>query len=253
MCEIFGLNAKKPVEINAWLTELYSHSARFPNGWGLAVMDGDEVNIEKEPVQAIASTYLKNRLSLPIVTDSALAHIRHAVPESMQYCNCHPFTRKEIRGRRWTIAHNGAIFQFAPLEPYKELQSGITDTERILMYLVDQMNLAEASADRELDAEERFGMLDEMVCSMSEGNRLNMLIFDGEYLYAHTNKKDDLFYRQTEDFTVIATKPLDDEAWIPLPFTTLVAFKDGEMVFTGTNHGKEFIETEEHLRILGFR
>ncbi|MGN0293184.1 MAG: class II glutamine amidotransferase [Lachnospiraceae bacterium] len=253
MCEIFGLSAKKPVEINAWLTELYSHSVKFPNGWGLAVIDGNEVNIEKEPVQAVSSVYLKNRLSQPIVTSCALAHIRHAVPESMQYCNCHPFTRKGVSGRRWTIAHNGAIFEFAPLEPYKKLQNGITDTERILMYLVDRMNQAEAAAGRRFDAEERFAMLDEMVCDMSEGNRLNMLIFDGEYLYAHTNKKDDLFYRQTENYTVVATKPLDDQLWQPVPFTTLIAFKDGKTVFTGTNHGKEFIETEEHLRILGFR
>ena len=253
MCEIFGLSAKKPVSINAWLTELYSHSAKFPNGWGLAVLDGNEVNIEKEPVQAIASTYLKNRLSEPIMTRTAIAHIRHAVPESMQYCNCHPFTGKDESGRRWTMAHNGAIFEFEPLEPYKELQQGITDTERILMYLVDCMDQAEAKAGRKLDSEERFYMLDEMFCSMSEGNRLNMLIFDGEYLYAHTNKRDDLFYRQTDDFTVIATKPLDDQVWLPVPFTRLIVFKDGKTVFTGTDHGKEFIETEEHLRILGFR
>jgi glutamine amidotransferase len=253
MCEIFGLNANKPMVINHWLTELYSHSEQFPNGWGLAVMDGNEVNIEKEPVQAIASTYLKNRLSQPIMTDSALAHIRHAVPESMQYCNCHPFSRKEISGRRWTLAHNGAIFEFALLEPYKELQSGITDTERILMYLVDRMNREEVAVGRRLDAGERFHILDDMMCAMSEGNRLNLLIFDGEYMYAHTNKKDDLYYRHTDDFTIVATKPLDGEVWTPVPFTTLIAFRNGQIAFTGTNHGHEFIETEEHLRILGFR
>ena len=71
--------------------------------------------------------------------------------------------------------------------------------------------------------------------------------------FCDNHKKDDLFYRQTEDYTVVATKPLDDQIWQPVPFTTLMAFKDGITVFTGTNHGKEFIETEEHLRILGFR
>ena len=96
-------------------------------------------------------------------------------------------------------------------------------------------------------------MLDEIFCSISEGNRMNILLFDGEYIYAHTNKKDDLFYRQTKDYTIVATKPLDDEIWFPVPFTTLIAFQEGSTVFTGTNHGKEFIETEEHLRILGFR
>lgn len=253
MCEIFGLNARTPLVINDWLRELYSHSARFPNGWGLAIMDGNEVNIEKEPVQAIASTYLKHRLEEPVEASCALAHIRHAVPESMQYCNCHPFSKKELTGRRWTVAHNGAIFQFDPLEPYKKIQRGITDTERILLYIVDRMNQAAAGYGRPLTPEERFILLDQIFCTMSEGNRLNMLIFDGEYMYAHTNKKDDLFYRQTEDYTVVATKPLDQEPWFPLPFTTLMCFKDGKIAFTGTDHGKEFIETEEHLRILGFR
>lgn len=253
MCEVFGLSAKKPVEINDWLHVLYSHSVKFPNGWGLAVIDGNEVNIEKEPVQAIASTYLKNRLTQPIKTCSALAHIRHAVPESMQYCNCHPFTKKDVTGRRWTATHNGAIFQFAPLEPYKKLQTGVTDTERILLYLVDQIDRLTAAEGHPLNAEERFAALDKVLCSMAEENRLNLLLFDGEYLYAHTNKRNDLFYRQTEDYAVVATAPLDDGIWQPVPFTTLVAFKDGDLVFTGTNHGKEFIETEEHLRILGFR
>lgn len=253
MCEIFGLSAKKPIEINGWLEELYSHSVKFPNGWGLAVLDGNEVNIEKEPVQAIASVYLKNRLSQPIVTNCALAHIRHAVPESMKFCNCHPFSKKDDSGRRWTVTHNGAIFQFPPLEPYKECQIGVTDSERILLYVVDQMNRVQAAAGHPLDAKERFAMLDQMFCDMSEGNRLNILMFDGEYMYAHTNKREDLFYRQTEDYTVVATVPVDHEVWQSVPFTTLIAFRNGEIVFRGTNHGKEFIETEEHLRILGFR
>lgn len=253
MCEIFGLSAASPVLINPWLKEIYSHSDVFPNGWGLAILDGDEVNIEKEPVQAISSVYLKHRLAEPIYADCAIAHIRHAVPESMQYCNCHPFTRMDITKRRWTMAHNGAIFKFDPLEPYRDKQSGITDTERILMYIVDQINDKSCKKGRPLNAEERFRMLDEIFCSMSEENRLNVLLADGEYIYAHTNKKDDLHYRQTENYTLVSTKPLDQETWKPMPFTTLTAFRHGNTVFTGTNHGKEFIETEEHLRILGFR
>lgn len=252
MCEIFGLTAKEPVEINEWLKELYSHSAWFPNGWGLAIIEGSEINIEKEPVQALASTYLKHRLEQSIETRCSLAHIRHALPESMKYCNCHPFTKKDLSGRRWTLTHNGAIFSFEPLDAYAEIQIGSTDTERILLYLVDQIDQEIEKKGHALSADERFDIMNRFCCSSAEGNRMNFLIYDGEYMYVHTNKIGDLFYRQTEEFAVVSTKPLDDGGWKPVPFTRLVVFKDGELVHTGTNHGQEFIETEEHLRILGF-
>ena len=59
MCQLFGFSSKIPVRINDYLKEFYSHSEEHPHGWGLACMDGKEVMIEKEPVKASVSQYLK--------------------------------------------------------------------------------------------------------------------------------------------------------------------------------------------------
>ena len=59
MCEIFGSNAADNCQINDYLKEFFSHSGKHPHGWGLACMDGKQVQIEKEPIQAEKSYYLK--------------------------------------------------------------------------------------------------------------------------------------------------------------------------------------------------
>ena len=252
MCEIFGLSAARPMLINGWLMELRSHSEMIQSGWGLAVMEEGFFNIEKEAIKALDSSYLKRRLQSPVITKACIAHLRHAKPESMQHFNCHPFSKCTKLGRQYTLAHNGAIFSYDALKPYESMQKGTTDSEQILLYLVDQIDRLEKSAGRELNPEERFSFIDGMVCSMSKENRLNIVIHDGELLYAHSNRKNDLFYRNCKDYTVICTKPVDKWIWYPVPFTTLLAFKNGRIIYSGTEHKQEFIQTDEHLRILGF-
>ncbi|MGN1030656.1 MAG: class II glutamine amidotransferase, partial [Butyricicoccaceae bacterium] len=58
MCELFGFSSAEPVAINDWLKEFYTHSDQHPHGWGLALLNGHEASIEKEPVQATKSRYL---------------------------------------------------------------------------------------------------------------------------------------------------------------------------------------------------
>ena len=64
--------------------------------------------------------------------------------------------------------------------------------------------------------------------------------FDGEILYAHTNYRGSLHYRKDENGVTVSTQPLSRENWKNMPLTTLLGFKNGELVFTGTNHGNEY-------------
>ena len=50
-----------------------------------------------------------------------------------------------------------------------------------------------------LHFEERFALLDEIVSDMAKGNKLNLLLYDGEYTYVHTNYKNSLFYVEKEN------------------------------------------------------
>ena len=144
MCELFGITSAESHEINNDLKEFFSHSNAHPHGWGLACLEANNVQIEKEPIQASKSNHLRERLSTPIIAKTALAHIRYATIGNIDYNNCHPFIAKDQQGRTWTLIHNGTIFNGKPLNKYADFQNGDTDSERILLYLVDQINQAES-------------------------------------------------------------------------------------------------------------
>ncbi|MCH5265412.1 MAG: class II glutamine amidotransferase [Lachnospiraceae bacterium] len=250
MCELFGFSSKKKFPINEYLKEFYSHSDEHPHGWGLVRLEGNEAFIEKEPVKASESTYLKERLKAPIESRNVFAHIRYATIGNVDYRNCHPYTRKDSTGRRWTQVHNGTIFDYGQLDSYFKLQEGDTDSERILMYLVDKINGKMEELGRKPKARECFSLLDGIISDMAKGNKLNMMLYDGEYMYIHTNYKNSLYYLEKDGSVLFSTQPLSTENWKPVPFTTLLVYCDGKLVFTGTNHGNEYIDNEENLKLI---
>lgn len=250
MCELFGFSSGKSCELNAYLKEFFSHSVRHPHGWGLACVEGEEVSIEKESLEASKSNYLKERLSMPVSGEKVLAHIRYATIGNVEYQNCHPYVQRDGGGRRWILIHNGTIFDYPALEKYQKVQKGTSDSERILLYFMDKMNEREHLLGRAATAEERFLLLDRLISDMSRGNKVNLILYDGELLYIHTNFKDSLHYLQKEGAVLVATTPLSEEAWQDVPFTQLLAFRDEKLVFEGTVHGNEYFETEENLKYL---
>lgn len=250
MCEIFGACFNNELFLNDYLKSFYSHSNNHPHGWGLAVADGDDISIEKEPIQATKSNYLKERLSLPINAKTVLAHIRYATIGNVDYKNCHPYSKRDNFSRRWTLIHNGTIFDYPPLSRFLKQQKGDTDSERILLYIIEQVNKRQKTAYRPLEPHERFSLVDSIVSEMSRGNKLNLLIYDGEYMYAHTNYANSLHYLQSENGIIFSTLPLSRDEWQKLPFTTLLAYRDGKAVFKGTNHKNEYIENEESIKLL---
>lgn len=250
MCEIFGLTSRDDFTANDYLRIFYSHSERHPHGWGLACISRSSTLIEKESIKASDSNYLKERLSQPITSKILLAHIRYATIGNVEYKNCHPFTAKDNTDIRWTLIHNGTIFEHPPLSQYVKKQLGDTDSERILLYLTDRLNEAQNKKGTRLMFEERFALFDEIICKMSKGNKLNLLFSDGKYLYAHTNCKGTLFYLSRDNYTLLSTVPLSDEEWQPLPFTRLLAYHKGNLIKTGTDHGHEYFESEESMKLL---
>ena len=250
MCELFGVSARRKVAVEGLLREFFSHSGRHPNGWGMAVFYENSVSLEKEPVQALQSAYLKERLRRSINVRNMIAHIRLATRGNMEYVNCHPFVLRDSSGRCWTLAHNGTIFDYPRHDPYLHRQEGGTDSERILCFLVDQVDGKQQELGRPLTPEERFGLLDGLVSDMAKGNKLNLLVYDGELLYVHTNYANSLYCSRREDAVLFATTPLDQGCWEPHPFTTLCAYRDGCRIFSGTNHGNEYRDSDQDMRLL---
>ena len=133
MCELFGVTANRRVKINDLLKRFFEHSVEHRNGWGLAFLDDDSVSIEKEPIRASDSLYLKNRLTGRIETSRFMAHIRKATVGEVNFSNTHPFSKRDDSGRVWVLVLNGTIFESPVLSAYHYCQEGTTDSERILL------------------------------------------------------------------------------------------------------------------------
>lgn len=251
MCELLGFSSKKKRRLNDLLREFYSHAQAHPHGWGLARFpDGGAPSVEKEPVCATRSDALKSVLAESVEERSLIAHIRLATIGHVEYENCHPFTAADNSGRIWTLAHNGTIFNGPELNDYVGIQYGDTDSERVLLHLIDKINVAQNHRGHVLNEVERFDVLYAMVAELSRGNKLNLLIYDGEILYAHCNFRDTLHIWRDADVVAFSTRPLSIGMWEPMPFTSLVAAKNGEIVRTSPPHGNEYIYDPNDYRMV---
>lgn len=250
MCELFGLSSRSVYTANGYLRTFFDRSSLHPHGWGLACVSQTGVVIRKEGRKASGSPCLKKLLSQPIRSRILLGHIRYATIGHVAYENAHPFTARDVVGRQWTLIHNGTIFDYAPLNGYLPKQRGDTDSERILLYLIDKLNEAQVKKGAGLTFEERFALLDGILVDMSQGNKLNLLFSDGKYLYVHTNCQGTLYTLCRGGTRLFATVPLDEEVWQPVPFTRLLAYDAGKLVKTGTDHRHEYFENEESMRFL---
>lgn len=254
MCELFGINAGVEVTPNEWLKTFFRHSDKNPHGWGMAMFYGkDAVALEKEPQRADSSAYLKSRLMQKIPVHTMLAHIRRATIGTAEYCNCHPFVNRDRNGRCWTLIHNGTIFESAVLSPYVFRQEGETDSERILYYIIDQVNLRSEVLKREPDADERFELIQEITGTLAPENKLNFLLYDGEILYAHTNQADTLYCCEVDGAVLIATVPFHisfEIKWRKMPFLTLCTFQNGKLLRLGSPHNYEYHEDPEKMKYL---
>lgn len=240
MCELFGYFGATERNIAGELREFFSHSVHHPDGWGLATGTSSHLNLEKEPVRAIDSSYLESRLEGDVTASVALAHIRLATAGVTSYDNCHPFVGFDASGRQWTFAHNGTILAFDELEHFRAAQRGTTDSERVFLYILGKINEATAATGRTLTAEERFRIIDKLVAELCvNNNKLNILIYDGEQFYVHCNYANSLHLRRDAGGIFFSTKALARGTWTQLPLNTLIAYCPGGLVRFGRKHKGE--------------
>ena len=245
MCELLGLTAQKKIIMNKWLETFFSHSTQHPNGWGLAVLDDGAFSVDKDPQRAIDSLYLKRLLSGNIETAKCIAHIRKATIGDVNGNNTHPFSVYDKFGRRWTLAHNGTIFDSEVLAPYQYQQTGTTDSERILLYIVDCINqLHEESSDI------RIKTVDEAIKTIVPGNKVNLLIYDGEFLYVHKNEKGTLYEKEIDGGLMFSTVPLDADGWQEFAQNRLMVYQNGKLVHAADQHDCTYIYSEEKMKLL---
>jgi len=268
MCELFGLSSSFEYEAGPVLREFFSHADQNPHGWGLANMRESRPSIKKEAVSALKSETLRALLDSGIRTELLIGHIRFATKGSISLTNTHPFRQASSDGMTWTLAHNGTVFSCDELTGYVHRQEGETDSERILDLLLDRIDRAlldkidaardaaenascRGCADGALTVEERIRTVDELIRTVTPGNKINILISDGTLLYAHSNMKGSMYYHMEQGLAAVSSKPLKNmEGWTEMPLNTLLAFRDGECVYRGAPHENEYIEDPEKLKFL---
>ena len=59
-----------------------------------------------------------------------------------------------------------------------------------------------------------------------------------------------LHYLEKDGWTMFSTLPLSREAWKPVPFTQLLAFRQGRLIREGTVHGNEYEDNPENIKFL---
>lgn len=249
MCELFGISANKKILLNTALKEFFSHSEEHPHGWGMAILDNN-ISIEKEPEKASRSKYLKYRLEVPVNSSRLFAHIRKATIGELNFNNCHPFVKSDDSGRKWTLAHNGTIFNSEILAEYQSLQEGNTDSERVLLYIIDKINEKLKENNGCLENEVRIEFVEKLIKKLAKGNKLNLLIYDEEYMYVHKNQEGTLYLKNNEDYTMFSTRPLDSDTWKNVPINRLMVYKDGKNIYTGKKHNHTYVFDEEHYKFL---
>ena len=250
MCEIFGISANRKVKINELLRIFFSHGIEHPDGWGIALCDDGNVSIEKEPVKVSKSKYLKSRINSRIASGHALAHIRRATIGQVEYENTHPFAGKDVSGRTWTLVHNGTIFEADKLVKYQYTQKGSSDSERVLLYIIDRVNKLLEEELNGFDVNARIELIEEIARELSEGNKLNFILSDGEYMYVHKNADGTLYTRQEDGYALFSTKPLDSGHWDEIRDNTLLVYNQGKLVHTGKQHEFTYVEDPERMRLI---
>lgn len=249
MCELFAVSLKRKINLNSYLKEFYSHSNEHPCGWGMVNLDEAVPQIEKEAKKAIESDYLKTRLQEDISSANFLAHIRKATIGDIDISNNHPFVKTDKSGRTWIQIHNGTIFESKEVNRFQKVQEGTTDSERILLYIVDEMNQFIENHGA-LSEEERFYILNQAILKITPGNKVNLIIYDGENYYVHKNHEGSLFVKKCEEGSIFSTTPLDDEEWEAVPMNCLQMYREGELIREGTVHENTYIYIEEQYKYL---
>lgn len=249
MCEIYAINAGRPVRANRRLREFFSDSTLHPHGWGLAWREDGEVRLHKEPTKAVESPCLDCILGKEVRAARLIAHIRTATRGTVSEENCHPFVGRDASGTSWVVAHNGTMLDTDLLKDLGRRPKGTTDSEQVMLFLLDRMDEALAACGRALTADERFEVLAEALAALSLGNKLNLVLGDGELTYVHTNTiQETLWWWQGQAVALVCSRPMG-KGWEPVPRCQLMALRDGRAARIAHPHGGLF-DDDCYLRLL---
>jgi glutamine amidotransferase len=247
MCQLLGMNANTPTDVMFSFTGLATRAHEHKDGFGIAFFEGCGLRLFVDHVSARVSPVAELVKRYPIQSDNVIAHIRKATQGRTALENTHPFMR-ELWGRYWVFAHNGDLKDFHPRLHAAFRPVGDTDSERAFCWLMQELSKSHAGVP---SIEETTLTLAELVAQLNAHGTFNMLLSNGQALWAHGSTR--LYWLERRhpfahatladedlsvDFSsvttaddrvaVIATEPLTaNEQWVPFEVGELRVFVDG--------------------------
>ncbi|WP_108881538.1 class II glutamine amidotransferase [Anderseniella sp. Alg231-50] len=269
MCELFAMSSRKPSALNYSLNEFSRRGGlthKNKSGWGIAYFYDRDVFLVKEPLPASDSPLASYIAADSRVSNCVIAHVRLATVGEPSLKNTHPF-RFALAGQMHVFAHNGTLKGLK--DDYAEQvlhydPIGDTDSELAFCLLLDRMRpLWMEHRDTVPQLRDRLAVFADFAASMRPRGSANFLYGDGDVLFVHAHKRiyeenggfseprapglsikncvvcepgpdyscDGLRVEMTDHHTtLVASVPLDDTGWSPLPEGVTLAIRNGEEV-----------------------
>ena len=264
MCELLAISSRRPTQLDFSLTTLAARSGgaiTTRDGWGVALYEGHDAVVYREPTAASDSPLVRFLQSQGLDTTLAISHIRHATRGEVALSNTQPFAR-ELGGRMHVFAHNGnlvGIERSANLAFDRYRPVGNTDSEHAFCALLERIHALWSEADSPPSLATRLSVISNFAADVRKLGPANFLYADGEVLFAHGHRRiqaagliappglcvwscrctaPDEFVQAHgvtvgpgfQEMVMVASVPLTDEAWRPLDEGEVVAVAGGKLL-----------------------
>lgn len=211
-----SIQLKKPIEVF-----LAQAKGKNQNGWGLSGFSKDRAVFFDR--QAAAVTTTPERIAPAIEraeknkTPVLIGQLRDTSALNPELGNVGPFHYRD-----WVIAHQGPLPGVARLDIGDYQTQGRTESERLLVWFVDQASVVINSTEQILEA---LKVLNEKVPSPG----FNFLMSDGKMLWAY-RQGEKLYSLELDGTTVLSSEPLPElgPIWNMLPEKSLVTYTPGK-------------------------
>ena len=193
MCQLLAMSCLQPASINFSLEGFHTrgcHTDEHKDGWGMAFFETERPRLFHDHAPAAWSPLLQKVKSEFIKAKLVIAHIRKATYGNVSLRNCHPFAR-ELWGQTWVMSHNGDLHNFNPALEGHFTPEGETDSERAFCLILDTLTANFPWANEWVGPSDHdiFAVLNQLSAQLSNYGSFNVLIGNGDFLFAHCSTK----------------------------------------------------------------
>ena len=231
MCEIYGFCGNKAVTLNQYTNEFWTHARIHQDGFGYYLADRKLLYVNPRS----AMDYIKGLSKFDFKSKLALCHIRFKTHGPAKAENCHPFIKHDVLGIEWSLIHNGYIDDTPTTAALGTIQKGETDSERILLCIVETVNRFYEHSFIEDHSEYMnalYSAIENTCNELSTLGKTNLIFTDNftNNMYVYMNHRNTLFKHISDDGVHISTTPLTKECWNAIEPGKLHIFNNGALV-----------------------